>query len=216
MKRVGFLIFWLLSLFFFWDSALLYPLKVLIVFFHESSHALAVVLTGGHVQELVITPYQGGHVLSTGGSQFLILSAGYLGSLGWGMIIYLSAVRFQFDQQIMILLGLAIIIITFQFIGNLFGLMFSLISGLTLIALGLIASEKVNDFILRLIGLTSIMYVPLDIISDTILRSHMRSDARILAEEIIGTTLIWGITWLIISLYLIFLCLRSSLREVER
>ena len=191
MKKTGFLILWLASLFFLWDSILLYPLKLLTVFFHESSHALATVLTGGQVLELVVTPYQGGHVLSNGGSRFLTLSAGYLGSLGWGMAIYISAVRSQFDRQIMVLLGFAIIAITFQFTSNLFGVGFNMISGLTLIGLGLIASEKINDFILRLIGLTSIMYVPLDIISDTILRSHLHSDARILAEKVGGTTLIW-------------------------
>lgn len=174
-----------------------------------------VVITGGHVVELVVTPYQGGHVLSSGGSRFLTLSAGYLGSLGWGMTIYISAVHSQFDQQIMMLLGLVIIAITFQFIGNLFGLGFSIITGLTLMGLSLKASEKVNDFLLRLIGLTTIMYVPLDIVNDTIFRSHLRSDARMLAEEIGGTTLIWGGTWLLVSVYVIFHCLRLSLREIE-
>ena len=215
MKKIGYLIGWLVSLFFLWDSTLLYPLKLLTVFFHESSHALATVLTGGHVSELIVTPKQGGHVLSSGGSRFLILSAGYLGSLFWGLAIYTSAVRSQFDQKIMVLLGFSIIVITFQFIGNLFSLVFGVASGLILIGLGLKASMKINDFLLRLIGLTTIMYVPLDIISDTILRSNLRSDARMLAEEIGGTTLIWGITWLLISIYAIFHCLRLCLRETN-
>lgn len=215
MKEPVYLIAWLVSLFFLWDSILLYPLKLLTVFFHESSHALVAVLTGGKVAELVITPYQGGHVISVGGLRFLTLSAGYLGSLGWGAAIYIAAVRSRYDKEIMMTLGSAIITITFVFIGNLFGLIFSMITGLALIGLGLKASAKVNDFILRLIGLTSIMYVPLDIVSDTILRSHLRSDARMIAEEIGGATLMWGGLWLLASIYAIFQCFRASLRKRE-
>ena len=104
--------------------------------------------------ELVVTPYQGGHVLSNGGSRFLTLSAGYLGSLGWGMAIYISAVRSQFDKHIMALLGLVIMAIAFKFIGNLFGLGFSVFIGLTLMGLGLKAPEKANDLILRPVSYT--------------------------------------------------------------
>jgi len=38
--------------------------------------------------------------------------------------------------------------------------------------------EGLNDFLLRLIGLTSMVYVPHDIYSDTIAHSSMLSDAR--------------------------------------
>lgn len=76
-----------------WEYALLYPLKLLVVFFHESSHALATLLTGGNVQELVLVKEEGGHVISTGGNRFISLSAGYLGSLLWGIVIYVSSVK---------------------------------------------------------------------------------------------------------------------------
>jgi hypothetical protein len=70
-----------------------------------------------------------------------------------------------------------------------------------------------NDFLLRLIGLTNIAYVPLDIYSDTILRSHLRSDAFMLASEFGGATVVWGGLWMIISLVIIFFCLRFSLKK---
>lgn len=56
------------------------------------------------------------------------------------------------------------------------------------------------------------MYAPLDIYSDTVARSHLRSDARMLAEEVGGATVIWGGVWIAISVYLIAYCLRVSLR----
>ena len=54
-------------------------------------------------------------------------------------------------------------------------------------------------------------YVPLDIWSDTISRSHLRSDARMLAEEFGGFTLMWGGIWMAISLMAIVWVIRTSL-----
>ena len=75
-----------------------------------------------------------------------------------------------------------------------------------------------SDYSLRLIGVMSLLYVPRDIFSDTIERSHLRSDARMLAEEIGGTTWMWGGIWLFASLVICVLAVRWSLggrRPVE-
>jgi hypothetical protein len=45
----------------------------------------------------------------------------------------------------------------------------------------------------------SLMYVPRDILSDTLVRSHLHSDARMLAEEFGGATQFWGGLWLLIA-----------------
>jgi len=212
MKQSLFLIIVLIAIFFLWNNIVLYPLKVLVVFFHESSHALMTVLTGGKVETLVVNANQGGYVISRGGSRFLTLSAGYLGSLVWGAAIYLIAVRTSKDKAAMAILGGLIVSIALLFGGNLFGIGFCLLSSVTMIILGFKASEKINDFILRLIGLTNMIYVPLDIYSDTISRSHLRSDAYMLAEEIGGTTLIWGGLWLVISVVVVIFALWWGIR----
>ncbi|HHI69922.1 MAG TPA: M50 family peptidase, partial [Rhodobacteraceae bacterium] len=73
--------------------------------------------------------------------------------------------------------------------------------------------HDVNDLALRVIGLTSMIYVPLDIFSDTIARSGIRSDAYMLAERFGGATVIWGGLWLLISLAVIGVCFRYGLGE---
>ena len=78
MKQLSYLICLLGLIILAWEYPILYPLKLLVVFFHESSHALATLLTGGSVQELVINKDQGGHVISQGGNLFIVLSAGYI------------------------------------------------------------------------------------------------------------------------------------------
>ena len=77
----------------FWLTPVLYPLKILVVFIHETFHVLATVLTGGHVVSMVVTPWQSGYVEHMGGSPFLIASAGYVGSALFGGMMLLLSVR---------------------------------------------------------------------------------------------------------------------------
>jgi len=76
-------------------------------------------------------------------------------------------------------------------------------------------SHAVNDLALRVIGLSSMIYVPYDIYDDTIRRPHLRSDAHMLAHEVGGGTMLWGGLWLIISLVVIAAALRYMLGQAS-
>ena len=199
-----------------WDHPVLLPLKLLVVFFHEASHALVTVLTGGTVLALEIDLQQGGHVRATGGNRFLSLSAGYLGSLAWGLAVYLLAVKTRRQKTLMALLGLAVAGIAVAYVRDLFSLAFCGLTGLAMLGLGRWLNRQSNDFLLRLIGLTSMLYAPLDIYSDTIARAELPSDARMLAEEFGGATVVWGGVWMAISLLAVAYALRWSLRAKPR
>ena len=211
MKHPGYLLCILALIFVLWGFPVIYPLKLLVVFFHESSHALATILTGGKVQEMVVNAKAGGHVLSQGGNRFLSLNAGYLGSLIWGMVIYTFAASTRLDRPFMAFLGVAIVLITLFYVRNPFAIFFGVTTAAAMILCSRYLNERINDFILRIIGLTSMIYVLLDIYDDTISRSHLRSDARMLAEEIGGGTLLWGCLWIVISAVLVASCLRWNL-----
>ncbi len=199
------------AVFAFWQTTALIPLKILIVFFHEASHAIATVLTGGEVVSLSISPDQGGLVLSRGGSRFWTLSAGYLGSLLIGVVLVIAATKTKLDRQVMALTGVIILIIAGFYVREAFALGFTILTGFLMIAVSVKLNRNINDMILRIIGLTSMIYVPFDIFSDTIARSNLRSDAHMLAEEFGGTTIIWGGLWLVISLVIIGWALRYVL-----
>ena len=70
---------------FLWNTQVVYPLKIFVVFMHEVSHGLAALATGGSIKEIQIVQQEGGHAVTLGGSRFWTLTAGYLGSLavGW-------------------------------------------------------------------------------------------------------------------------------------
>lgn len=192
------------------------PLEILVVFFHESAHALMTLLTGGKVVSMQVTVERGGEVLSAGGNRFLTLSAGYLGSLVIGAGLLVASMRSRHDQIILAVVASFMALATVLFMRNLFGLAYGLGMALLLLGIARFLPAMASDYALRLIGVMSLLYVPRDIFSDTIQRSHLRSDARMLAEEFGGGTWLWGGLWLILSVAIAVYAVRLSLRRNPR
>ena len=189
------------------------PLEILVVFFHESAHALMTVVTGGKVVAMQVTIERGGEVLSAGGNRFLTLSAGYLGSLVIGAGLLIAGMRSRHDQMILSVVAALMALATVLFMRNLFGLAYGLGMALALLGIARFLPPLASDYALRLIGVMSLLYVPRDIFSDTIERSHLRSDARMMAEEFGGGTWLWGGLWLILSVAICVYAVRLSLRR---
>lgn len=196
-----------------WDTPVMLPLKILVVLFHEISHGLAALLTGGSIEKLTVSADQGGLAYTRGGSRFVILSSGYLGSLLCGMILFVAALRGQTDKVTMSVLGLGLLLVTALYLRGLFAFCFGLGIGIACILSARFLSHAANDLILRFIGLTSMIYVPRDIVSDTITRSHLRSDAYMLGAEFAGSATLWGSLWLLVSLIVIAACMRFGLQR---
>ena len=201
-KRYIALLLIFIAIGFLWNTLFVYPLKIFVVFMHEVSHGLAAIATGGRILEIQINPQQGGHALTQGGSRFWTLTAGYLGSLLWGGIILLLAARTRFDKAISILIGLGMVAISIGFGESTFTYLFGIGFGVALIAIGFYLPEAVNDWVLRIIGVTSCLYAILDIKSDVLDRSNLRSDARMLSEVTGIATEIWGALWILIAIAL--------------
>ncbi len=184
-----------------WDTLLVYPIKVLVVFFHELSHGIAAVLTGGEIVKIEVVKEVGGRCLTRGGSRFVTLSAGYLGSLIWGGLILLLAARTRLDRGVSLVLGLTLVLMVLLYVRPFvsFGFGFGVAAGLALAAAGYVLSEDVNDFVLRWIGLTSCIYAILDIKSDVLDRPQLRSDAAMLSEITGLSTQAWGVSWIVIA-----------------
>ena len=202
-------------IFFGWGSKLIYPFQMLTVFFHEASHAIAAILTGGEVLEFGLDPRQGGHVLSRGGSPFWLATSGYIGSCIWGSLIYLCAARTEWDRWLLGSLGILIVLLAVYFGARDFALYFSLLTGGAIVLMAKFAPKGVDDFLLRVIGLTSMVYAPLDIYSDVLDRTHVVSDAVILSREVGGPAVVWGVLWILVSLAVVLLTLKFSLKKTR-
>ncbi|KAL3343571.1 hypothetical protein AABB24_027213 [Solanum stoloniferum] len=59
-----------------WRTVLLLPFKLITVFIHEASHAIACKLTCGHVEGIQVHANEGGTTQTSGGVYWFILPAG--------------------------------------------------------------------------------------------------------------------------------------------
>ncbi len=202
LKRLGGLLLLMVPIILLWDTFLLYPLKILTVFFHELSHGLASVLTGGDMVRIELSRHQGGMCTTLGGNTFIILSAGYLGSLIWGGIILVASARMKYDKEIVTILGAILLGVGAVYVRPIFsfGFPYCLVLGFALIMSGRYLSAGFNDILAKIIGLTSCLYAAIDIISDTLTRSVPCSDANALARLYFLPGWFWGLIWLVIAI----------------
>ena len=200
-----------------WDTWIVYPLKILVVFFHELSHGLAAVLTGGSIERIELQAAEGGMAVTRGGSRFVILSAGYLGSLLLGGLLLVAAARSRHDRRILAGLGVVLLGVTLLFVRPWFGfgMLFGLTTGAALLAAARLLGSAAADILLKVIGLTSCLYAVLDIKSDVLDRSELQSDARMLAELTGLPTVVWGLIWIVVAVLATLGFLRAAAASPE-
>src|SRR5262245_41584282 len=173
---VYFAALWLL-----WPTVWIYPLKIFVVFLHELSHAIAGLATGGTVQRITLDPYQGGATYVNGGNALVMLSAGYLGSLLWGLgLLLVARMRARTSRNALILLGTLLLGASLLFVRNIFGFLFGFLFGATLvIAARRLPTNGVQN-VLTALGLTSALYSLFDIRDDILKQPQLQSDAHML------------------------------------
>jgi hypothetical protein len=199
------------ALWFLWDTPVVYPLKIFVVLLHEVSHAVAAVATGGSIQRIELTLDQGGACFCPGGNAFVTLSAGYLGSVGWGaLLLTLATGAAKRHRLALVIIGTLLAAMTILYVRNLFGLVFGLAAGFALIAAARSLPAAFQKGTLLVLGLTSSLYAILDIKSDVIDRPELRSDAAMLAELTGVPTVVWGVFWIGIAMVVSWLLFQRS------
>jgi hypothetical protein len=186
---------------FFWLTPALYPLKILVVFIHEASHALATVLTGGRVLAMVVTPWESGYVQSLGGHPLLVASAGYIGSALFGGTLLLLAGRQEWATTVFAGLAVLFGIVTVWFVRNPFGISFGL--GTTAV-FGVLAWKRFPGapYIIDVLAVMSSLYALYDL-SDFLLVGA-RTDAVILAQLTHIPAFVWAILWSVVALLVVY------------
>jgi len=110
------------------------PFKWLESYFHEISHGLAAIMTGGSIVKIELFPNGAGLCTTRGGSAFIISFMGYAGAALWGTLIYLLASAHQrVAQAFSALLALLIVISLVFWVRDL--LTFAIIISLLLVIL---------------------------------------------------------------------------------
>ena len=193
----------------FWDTFVVYPFRLFVVFLHEASHGLAAVLTGGRIVSIGLSFDEGGVCLTRGGWPFLILNAGYLGSLLWGAVFLLLGARRARARPVIGLVGLFTLVVTLAYVRTWFGFLYGLGAAVVLLAVASRLKPAVSEALLAAIGATSALYAVWDIATDVVLRHSGQSDAAALARLTGLPAAAWGVVWIALSVLVLASVLRG-------
>lgn len=206
-----------------WNTFLLYPVKLFVVALHELSHGMAAILVGGKIDHIQVNYRIGGYcsyfLPATAGffSKSFVAAAGYLGSMILGGLIFILASRTRWDRTITLIIGFIMVILSIFVIksGELFGILFCFSFTGLLFASYKWLSHGFHDIFLKFLGLTSCLYVIIDIKEDLINRSGVGSDADAIAEMIGFPSLSVpiGILWIIFALGVLFFTFKISYKK---
>lgn len=191
-----------------WRTVLLTPFKLITVFLHEASHAIACKLTCGDVEGIQVHANEGGVTQTRGGIYWLILPAGYLGSSFWGMALILASTNLLTARIAAGCLALALFIVLFIAKNwTLRGLCIGFIIFLAIVwLLQETTTVRILRYVILFIGVMNSLFSVYDIYDDLISRRVHSSDAEKFAEICpcpcngVG----WGVIWGLISF--VFLC----------
>jgi len=187
----------------FWDHPIVWPLKILVVLFHELGHALAALATGGEVVDIGLSPQQGGVTHTRGGWGLVILNAGYLGSLAAGVGLLFLSRRPRSAAFGAWLVVCVLLISTALWVRPVtsFAFGFALIALLGAASLARFGSSDLRASALRGLGVFSVLYALWDIRADVFgAPEGAISDATMLAEMTFIPAPVWGALWLMIGI----------------
>jgi hypothetical protein len=182
-----------------WDTFVVYPFRLFVVFLHEISHGLAAVLTGGAIESIGLSVDESGVCRTRGGWPFLILNAGYLGSLFWGATFLVLGERRTRSRTVIGTIGAFTLVVTLLYVRTLFGFAYGLLAGGALLAVAARLRPAVSEILLAAIGATSALYALWDIASDVLFRHSNQSDAAALAQLTGIPAIVWGALWITVS-----------------
>jgi hypothetical protein len=205
--EAGLLIIFTLIALIFWESPIIYPVKLFVVMLHELSHALMAIATFGEVKSIKIFFDLGGVSEIEGGNELLVASSGYLGSFIFGSLIFYSGLNKKAARYILPSLSFILFISAIIF----FDLIFSasaIVAAVTFIILGYFINSAAAEFILKYFGLLSLFYVLFDLRTDVFSNRTHISDATHLSIILDIPEYIIGIGWILIACAILFILLK--------
>ena len=191
------------AVFFAWSSPAIQPVKIMVVLFHEMSHGLMALATGGTVLNIVVTWEEGGFCETEGGVPALVVSAGYLGSMFFGgLLLYLSRFR-DYVPVVYTILTLTLAAAILTVLNDPFTRSFATGLAAAFLLLGLLAPLLVSGLFLQLLGTVSCLYCLFDIYGDVLVArgpvGGVENDATVFSQLTGVSPTLVGFAWLAVS-----------------
>ncbi|WP_298775044.1 M50 family metallopeptidase [uncultured Shewanella sp.] len=189
------------------------PFKWLESYFHELSHGLATLMTGGSVSHIQLFPNGAGLCFSQGGWPVIIGFSGYFGAALWGFLLFILATSSRGIRASYALLGAGVLLTIALWGRDLLTIIILLVlAALFLLPLKLNGKAYFNTG-LRIMALMIMLNA---LASPTyLLGIGGRGDAAMLASQTWIPAWIWVAIWLLFSGWMLFLSW-CRVRDVKR
>ncbi len=176
------------------------PFKWLESYFHEISHGLSALLSGGSIVKIELFPNGAGLCTTRGGSVLLISFMGYAGAILWGSLIYsIASINKKVAKNFSALIILLIITSLIFWVRDI--LTFVIVS--VVLALFCVQFKLPNSAHLqKILKLTGMMVLLNSLLSPLyLLDGRSLGDGARLADITFIPELIWVIIWSISAVY---------------
>ena len=179
------------------------PFNWLESYFHEISHGIAALLTGGNVLRIQLFANGAGLCTTQGGISFIISFAGYAGATLWGWGIYKLASAHQKVAQVFSILLFILIVSSIVFWGR--DLLTWFILGVLAVLFLLTIKLKKPHYLQRLMQLFGLLILLNSLSSPSyLLDGRHLGDGAALAAMTFIPEIIWVLIWFSIALLALY------------
>jgi hypothetical protein len=184
-------------------DTLIYPIKLFVTYVHEMCHALAALITGGSVHEININPDMSGTTMTSGGIQWIINFAGYLGTMLVGVFsIYLLRKNVNASGILSVFLAFSFITMLYTGFHNLFGTIWGMAISAAILVTIVYFSKRVIEFIAAFISIQLLLNAFYDLKTLFVLSgTGTATDALNMQNSTGIPAVVWACLWIGISVY---------------
>lgn len=189
-----------------------YPIRIFVTILHEAAHAVMAWATGGSVASIRVSSDGSGLTATRGGSLLFISSAGYIGTMAYGVLLLLLCGRPRQARVVLAITALFIGVISLGLIRPVgsSGFLLGLALGVGGAGIAIFGSPPLTQFVVGFLGVESCLNALFDLKALVYLStgSDVKTDARNLQELTHIPAVVWAILWTLVALALLFFALR--------
>jgi len=215
MKQQGRYVIILIAMIALWNTIVIKPLKIFAVFLHELGHSLMAVLFGNGIRGFRINLDESGYALTLPKSEFsafMIANGGYLGSVLFALLI-LGLKRTAVKKYILGASAILLLGVSIAYGHSIFTIVYASIFAGIVLLLYMLRNDRINDWVVDILGICSAAYAVYDTFVDTILLQinlklqwfrgwkpeQPMTDAVQLQNMTGVPAVVWGIIWFTIA-----------------
>ncbi len=187
------------------------PFNWLESYFHEISHGIAAIITGGNIVRIQLFANGAGLCTTQGGIAFIISFSGYAGATLWGWGIYKLASAHEQIAQLFSVLIFLLLVSSFVFWGRdlLTWFILAVLAGIFLLTIKL---KKVH-YLQRLMQLFGLLILLNSLFSpSSLLDGRHLGDGAALASMTFVPEIIWVLIWFLIALLALYSLYKTAKR----